>query len=389
MNTKRRVAVSRCWHNDQNQWRVRWHVADKPRRKFFPSEDQADSYAAKLRGHAVVERSRFDGDLSDGDRQKLEMVRSEATRRGVDILTFLTAAPPPENIAHPIGGVIAEMLAEGKRLGRDEDYLSSLRQICTAFAAAREKTPIEHFTKAQVQAFLDTKPSGSHHTIRSRLSTLFKFNQYHPKNPCVGLKLAAEKKKPIQVFTPAEAEKCVRWLKNFSSSKHTPKRHRATAHRGMGWFLLTAFGGLRPEEAFQCPAGNLHLDAKKPFVEVTPNICKTGQQRIVYILPEVVTALKFAIARGSVFPFGEKGKIKLQRQLRGVLGWKVWKFDVTRHSAASYWHALVNDPKHVVEMLGHTEGTYKKHYKKPVEREIAEAYFTALKIFQSPTVRSK
>ena len=171
----------------------------------------------------------------------------------------------------------------------------------------------------------------------------------------------------------------------------TPKSGQA--HEALAWFVLTAFAGLRPEEAMQVESKkHLRLTADKPHIEITSDICKTGQWRIVYPLPEVVTALKAALKMAArqrkvspfpcaaALPFGKKRKEKLQQRLRAVLGLAAWPKDITRHSASSYWLAITNDQRHVAEMLGHSERTARAIYKKPVERAVAEKFYAALKL---------
>lgn len=120
--------------------------------------------------------------------------------------------------------------------------------------------------------------------------------------------------------------------------------------------------------------------AEKPFVEVTPEITKTGNWRIVYPRPEVVTALRWALAHGSVLPLDQKRKTRAQRRLAAHLGWPKWVQDITRRSAASYWLALTNDLKLMVEQLGNSEAIFKRHYKKPVPHEQAVKFFETLRL---------
>jgi hypothetical protein len=247
--------------------------------------------------------------------------------------------------------------------------------------------PVTRFVLADVEAFVNSKNVSSRPTIRSRLSTLFKFcvrRKWRLDNPCYGLEGVKVLKKLPRVMLPAEAKAALEWLVKNPVDKHMPISLRpkpGVAHPGLGWFILTSFAALRPEEAMKCePDLNLHLAAKKPFVEVTPEITKTGNWRIVYPLPPVVKALRWAMAHGSVLPFKAKAKRNLQKRLRTVLGWDRWPMDITRHSAGSAWLAMTNDQRHVIEMLGNSERIFKAHYKKPMQNATAEEYFAALKL---------
>ena len=95
--------------------------------------------------------------------------------------------------------------------------------------------------------------------------------------------------------------------------------------------------------------------------------------------PEQAAALRRSL-RGLRLPLPKQEKKRLLVALRGHLGLEKWPKDVTRHSASSYWLALVNDQRHVAEMLGHSERTARAIYKKPVSREAAERFFAAVEL---------
>jgi integrase len=99
---------------------------------------------------------------------------------------------------------------------------------------------------------------------------------------------------------------------------------------------------------------------------------------VVYPLPIALAWLKRAKRLKSELPLSPKRQLADRKELRVILGWKKWKQDVTRHSAASYWLASEGSAAHVAEMLGHSERTLKSHYKALVTKAEAERFWKAV-----------
>ena len=84
--------------------------------------------------------------------------------------------------------------------------------------------------------------------------------------------------------------------------------------RLLGWFCLSTFAGLRPEEAEKTTWRDVNFEEQ--WIRVQAQTTKTRQRRIVYPKP-------------IVFAW-----------LRAVAGGPKWKEDVTRHTAASMWFSV-------------------------------------------------
>ena len=350
---------------------VRWHAAGRLHRQFFSALKPALAVAAQRRGEALSVDQKFFL-LPPVVREDLLAAGELARAAGADILPLVREALAAKGGAAVVPGlaaVIEEMVAAKVKAGRAALYVSSLRLIGHQFAAGREALPINKVSLVEVEKFLESKSLAYRATLRARLSALFRFarrRKYRLDNPCDDLEAVKVVRVPPVIFSPEQAAACVTFL----------NARRA----GLAWFILTTFAGLRPEEALKCEVKrHFHLDAVPPFVEVTPDICKTGQWRMVYVLPAVAAALRRSL-RGLRLPLPKQEKKRLLVALRGHLGLEKWPKDVTRHSASSYWLALVNDQRHVAEMLGHSERTARAIYKKPVSREAAERFFAAVEL---------
>lgn len=371
-----KITVRRSRVHGRWRWMVRWHEGSRVKRSFFGSQREAEAVALRKRGEALTIDAQFLS-LPAAQKDSLWLAHKLASERGLDLLSVVQGFKVSTGATMGSGAVLAEMLAAKLSVQRDRLYVRSLKSVVGAFILGRESRPMDVWSHADVEAFLASKSPSYRATLRSRLATWFKFavrRGFRLDNPCDRLESVKVVKLPPQIFTPEQARSCLKFLKSDG-------QHRRGAHSGLAWFLLSAYAGLRPEEAMQViPQKHLHLKAERPHIEVSADICKTGQWRIVYPPPAVVRALRWALKHGSKLPMPRKRKQRLQRQLRAVLALDRWPKDVTRHSASSYWLAMSNDQKHVAEMLGHSERMARSTYKKPVEKKTAEEFYAALNL---------
>jgi len=344
-------------------WRVRWWSAGRVHRKFFTGRAAADSHAAWLRGEMVGLRQRII-DLPPHEAEQLMLLRSEAAKQGVELLALFallkSAKAAPELM--PIRGVIGEMEAAKRRAGRAGDYLGGLVAVLMAFCAGREALPISAFTFGDVERFLDGKALASRATLRSRLSTLFKFavrRGYRSDNPCSRLEAISAPHVPPAIFTVEHVEQCLKWLR--------------LNPRLLAWFALSTFAGLRPEEAQQTRWRDINF--AEGWVKVEAATTKVRQRRVVYPHKAAMAWLKTAKRLKSELPLTTKQRTMELKSLRAVLGWAKWKQDVTRHTAASMWLAHAGSAAEVATALGHSESVLRRHYMALVTKLEAEKFY--------------
>lgn len=354
-------------------WRVRWHEAGRVRRKFFSGRDAADSHASDMRGELVTARRKL-ASLPSSEQQQLILLHEEAKRRGVNLatlLSLLSSAEGKPTAAPTCQAVLEEMELVKRKAGRNADYISNLTMIAGQFIEGQEKLGVDQVTFQMVEAFIDGRNRNYRSTLRSRLSTYFKFavrRGYRSDNPCDRLESVSVPHVTPSVFTVSEVEKCLKYLK---------------AHPKMlAWFVLSTFAGLRPEEAQKTTWNEINLD--EGWIRVEAQTSKVRQRRVVYPLPMAIEWLKFAKAKKSELPLSTKQRTLGRNELRDLLEWKEWKQDVTRHTAASYWLAHSGSAATVATALGHSESILRKNYMALVTKSDA-AKFWAI----SPTPSSK
>lgn len=354
-----KITVRAVEHRGETWWRVRYWKDGKVKRPLFDSKKSANAKAASLRGQSSHAERVWNG-LSESERDKL-------------ILSYQKPSAP----APSIRTVIDEMIIAKENAGRSEDYTASLNAVLNQFVNGSAGKSIGDFEVIDVEKFLDSKKLASRSTLRSRISTLFKYSVrrgYRIDNPCARLEPITVSKKPPTVFTAEQFRDAVEWLKQNSPE-------------GLAWFALSSTCGLRPEEALKTTVADLNFT--EGFIRVEAQTTKVRQRRIVYPKIEAMKFLKRTLKNGGGLPLDPqfkkrmlagvvwKSKEGIQRRpgLRQALGFATWPKDITRHTAASYWLAIGVSAGIVSEMLGHSEKTLKRDYKALVTQKEAAKFW--------------
>lgn len=346
-------------------WQVHSRQAGKRKRQFYTSKREAEAEAATIRNQAAEAGEAWLA-LSASARGKLMQVQRDAELAGVDLAELLAAhrhAPPTDQAKAPaLAEVIDELLTIKERSGLSRDYLTTLRAMLGQFASGREAVPVNQVTYVDVEAFLATKTLASHSTWRARLSTLFRFavrRGYASENPCDRLEPVRYLKPAPRILSLAEVKACLAYFQEHPL--------------GLAWFVLTAFAGLRPEEAQQM----VWKDAQRGdrAIYVPREISKTRRDRLVHPIGQTLAWIKHAKAKGARLPFPDTSRKRLLKELRAVIGLDQWPKDVTRHTAASCWLAKTQNAAKVAEQLGNSEKVLKRDYKKPVPLKQARAFW--------------
>ena len=343
---------------------VRWHEAGKLRRKFFTGREAAEAHAISLRGSTLGADQQF-LTLPQVDREKLLLLYKHAKERNTDLVTLLSSAAPVAAGSPAMEDALEEMLAAKKKSGRADDYLNNLRIVLSQFARGRERMAMNQVTLHDIESFLNAHTLEYRSTLRARLSTLFNYcvrRGYLAANPCLRLEAVTVVHPPPAVLTVEETKKCLDWLK---------KNPRALA-----WFVLSTFVGLRPEEAEQTTWRDINFS--EGWIKVEAQTTKVRQRRVMYPMPMALAWLRRAKQLQSELPLNSQGRKRHCLRLREVLGWKAWKKDVTRHTAASMWLASCGSAAAVAVALGHSESILRKNYMALVTKTDAKRFWSIL-----------
>jgi integrase len=338
------------------------HVHDGKRlRTFHRTKKAAEATAGRLREEKADSGAAW-MDVPTQERQRLVLAWRKAKERGLDLYELATGAATTKVVAMPLAKAIEELLAAKETAGRSEDYIAGLRINLGQFAKGRGGETVNAVSLADVEAFLDSKAAASRATLRSRLSTLFRFavrRGWRMDNPCDRLEVVTLPHRPPAVLTVEQTETALKWL-------------RQSAPHALPWFILSTFAGLRPEEAEKTRREDIH--EKEGWIKVEAQTSKVRQRRVVYPLPCVMRALAGSLEAGQL-PIPSSTRRYALRRLRKELNLKAWPKDLTRHTGASYWLAQCQSAAQVAESLGHSEMVLRRNYKALVTTEEAKRFF--------------
>lgn len=356
-----KIKIGRVTVRGKVRYRVNRMVGSKRKRTLHDSKAAAEAEVARLRNEVATSGSVWN-EISADERSRIIDVWRQAQAKGLDLQKMLHTAPTAVT-EKPIGKVRDELLEAKRASGKTDDYLKVLKLVLNQFCKGRELQPVHAVTFGEVESFLNTKSLAYRATLRARISTLFNFavrRGYRVDNPCHRLESVTYHKPSPEILTPLQVGRCIVWL------NRNP--------RGMAWFILAAFYGLRPDEAQKTTWNKINLHTGT--VTVDKQTTKIRQRRIVECPhPKALELLKEAKRLESVLPIDRYIKRWIQTCLRQLLRLRRWPKDVTRHSAASYWLAIKPDAAYVSEQLGNSVSVLKRNYKALVTREQAVRFW--------------
>ena len=140
----------------------------------------------------------------------------------------------------------------------------------------------------------------------------------------------------------------------------------------LAYHAIGVFAGLRSSEIRRLQWGR-NVDLVTGFIKLDASITKTGQRRLVPILPNLRAYLE-PIAK----PFSTMvvtslldDRAQAARKRAGI----EWTENIMRHSFVSYRLADTQNAAQVAEEAGHSVTILRKHYRELVTPEDAKRYF--------------
>lgn len=243
---------------------------------------------------------------------------------------------------------ISDLITAKRNANRRPSYIASLEQYLTRWSRGQEARPISAVTLDEVDRYLNSLASlSSRATGINRLSTLFSFavrKGWRNDNPCERVERPHVENGTPDILSIEEVKKAL-------------SVSRAAMNHFLPWLTLALFAGIRPEEADQITWD--HIDLNQGIVRIDAAVAKVRNRRTVHLKPAAIQWLKL----GGNLPLTKVSRRRYIRKLRDALGWKEWKKDVLRHSAASYWMASDQDAPRVASELGTSVKVLMKNYR--------------------------
>jgi integrase len=370
-------------------FRVEGRLNGKRIRRNFRSEPLAKAEAERLSIEAAaVEGSRrvvsttltanqvriaellFESAGSDDD--VLAMVGSVSGRRGsVPLIRARTA-----------------FLTELEHGGCRDVTLNVHRDVLGAFFRMVEGDSTDDLSEAAVRAFVFDAELSARSRVdrRQRIGQFLKFcisKGWVVRNWAADLpQIKVERGLPEILSVDDLAELMTAARENVRSHRSGKPRQDS---KGMmlGYFLCTAFSGLRPTEARRVLAKDFHLDGELDCIEVSARIAKVSQCRQVEVLPELrphlEAVLKTAKRRRVEPMYFVSRQFNNIRREAGVVD--LWCNDILRHTYASWHYALFKDIDRLAYTMGNSKQVLFQNYIRPMNARTARRYLEVLHRF--------
>ncbi len=364
------------------------HITRQTFAVYKEAKEYADEREAFITGQSrplsPTDRARFDlavrtlaptgipldmcaGEFADAKRELGELEASMA-----ELARFYRAHHKAGTCKKTVGAVVGELVARRRKEGASGVHLRDLEQRLTRFAKD-VACAISDLSAPVLQLWLDGLNLGNRsvRNYRTAISNLIGFAKmrgylpadFHELQRLDKIKLQDQ---PIQIFTPDE----MRYLLSHAAESILPV------------LLLGGFAGLRTSETLLMHWA--HVDWQQNSLIVPPE-GKTKERRVP-MEPNLRAWLEPIRSRGRLVPISKHGiskaydrtVMKANRALRRERVALVldWKHNALRHSCASYWARLHENPYRVAGWTGHSARTLKKFYcNQTVTDEAAKAWF--------------
>lgn len=257
-----------------------------------------------------------------------------------------------------VQAAVDEFIQQRRKEGVSRRHLRDLTNRLPRFAKAMQ-CPLSLLATQAIQAWLNSR-NVSNRTLRNDLGAIRNFvswsktKSYLPKDFAELDKLDKIKviRKTIGIFTPMEMV----YLLRYANDSMLP------------FLLLGGFAGLRQSEALLLRWEAIDWEQDSIIVPIEG---KTGERRVP-MEPNLRAWLEPLRKTGPIIRISESGMSKaidrtvkktnreLERQ--GVNHVIEWRHNGLRHSCATYWRRIHNNPHLVVNWTGHDVATLKRHY---------------------------
>ncbi len=238
---------------------------------------------------------------------------------------------------------------------------------------------VNEVTAEMIKNYLNkTKTAkGNYFTNQTKLNRLTKIKQFFnycgekprgwvKENPCAGIAITAESKE-VDILRNAQV------MALLEAAMQEKEKVRQVM---VPYLVLGLFAGLRPEEAQKMRWEWIEsLDEEKRIaqVKVPAEISKISECRYAELSEAGWSLIKPYFNQDGLIGWSRRAFRRI-RDKAGFAG-SAWPADCIRHTYASSWLAVHKDRAHLAEIMGNSPAIIRKHYKRAIPVNDAEAYF--------------
>jgi site-specific recombinase XerD len=257
--------------------------------------------------------------------------------------------------------------------------LNELKSVAGIIVENWKYKRVNEVTAEMIRCYLNkTKTAkGSYFTNQTKLNRLTKIRQFFnycmekprewlKENPCAGITITAESKE-VEILSN---EQVITLLEAAIQEKEKVQQVMVP------YLVLGLFAGLRPEEAQKMRWEWIEpLDEEKRIaqVKVPAEISKISESRYAELSEAGWSLIKPYFKQDGPIGWSRRAFRRI-RDKAGFAG-STWPADCIRHTYASSWLAVHKERAHLAEIMGNSPSIIRKHYKRAIPVNDAEAYF--------------
>lgn len=352
------------------KYRVTWTQADKRKSKWFKLKSDAEKFRDKTEAD-LAEKGSSQAPVTAAELRAVHSFR-EALAKLPDHAQSATLADAVESFVKGLESrnksiscevvsdkLLSKLLIEGKSKGhRDalEYRLKRFNQEYGDWLACDVTTEV-------IDDFLTHLDVGQQTKLHYRRAIGQMFNH--------AIKLKAAPNNPIDdTIKPKAAPAATGILKPVEVAALLTHADAAT----LPGLAISFLAGVRRAEIERLDWSEIDLD--EGFIEIKAENSKTAQRRLIPMSDNLKAWLRpYAVPRGKVVQSPAVWR-KGQEKARGEAGLTTWPHNAGRHSFASYYLAMHDDPGKLAMALGHPDPRLLfKHYRQLVTAKAAGAYW--------------
>ena len=338
------------WIESRRRWQVDARTKDGGERRFFETKVEAEGWASSQ----LIKRSN-EGSSAFDDKELRAFGWSVP-----DAIRFALGHLRQQAESKPVKDAVAA-LVEFKRGRVGEIRLSDIENRLARFTVACGEKTVAQVTPDEINAFLAGIPHpATRNDYRKEIVMLWHF--------CRVRKWVSESLDKTHVPREAEPEKG----RVILSIDQTARLMEASTDADIcALNAMILFGGLRREEVEKLDWSAVNF--RTGHIEVSAEVSKVARERFAPI-PDNLREWLLPLARKNG-PIVSRVLMHALRKTWKRAGLHPWPQDAHRHSFISYRRRIIGDAQTALD-AGTSETIIKKHYKRPVIPEDANAFFS-------------